>query len=56
MMLAGYNDLPSHRAMLDREGRRPADVAIIGDEDEVAAGLAAFADAGATSSLRSSSP
>ncbi|MCB9371604.1 MAG: TIGR03564 family F420-dependent LLM class oxidoreductase [Microthrixaceae bacterium] len=49
MLLAGYNDLPSYRAMLDREGAAgPADVAIIGDEDEVAAGLAAFADAGAT--------
>lgn len=49
MILAGYNDLPSYRAMLDREGAAgPADVAIIGDEDEVAAGLAAFADAGAT--------
>ena len=49
MILAGYNDLPSYRAMMDLEGADgPADVAIIGDEDEVAAGLAAFADAGAT--------
>lgn len=49
MILAGYNDLPSYRAMMDREGAEgPADVAIIGDEDEVAAGLAAFADAGST--------
>ncbi len=49
MILANYNDLPSYRAMLDREGAAgPADVAIIGDEDEVAAGLARFADAGAT--------
>jgi F420-dependent oxidoreductase-like protein len=49
MILAGYNDLPSYRAMMDREGAEgPADVAIIGNEDEVAAGLTAFADAGAT--------
>ena len=49
MILAGYNDLPSYRAMMDLEGADgPADVAIIGDEDEVAAGLAAFAAAGAT--------
>lgn len=49
MILAGYNDLPSYRAMMDLEGADgPADVAIIGDEDEVTAGLAAFADAGAT--------
>jgi len=49
VMLAGYNDLPSYRAMMDREGvAGPADLAIIGDEDTVAAGLAAFADAGAT--------
>lgn len=48
-VLAGYNDLPSYRAMLDREGAAgPADVAVIGDEDEVAAGLARFAEAGAT--------
>jgi 5,10-methylenetetrahydromethanopterin reductase len=49
MILAGYNDLPSYRAMMDREGvDGPADVAIIGNEDEVAAELARFAEAGAT--------
>jgi len=49
MILANYNDLPSYRAMLDREGAAgPADVAIIGNEDEVTEGLAAFAAAGAT--------
>ncbi len=48
-ILVGYNDLPSYRAMLDREGAATAgDVAIIGNEDEVREGLAAFADAGAT--------
>ena len=49
MILANYNDLPSYRAMLDREGAGgPADVAIIGNEDEVTEGLAAFEAAGAT--------
>lgn len=48
-VLGGYNDLPSYRAMLDREGAGgPADVAVVGDEDAVRAGLAAFAEAGAT--------
>jgi F420-dependent oxidoreductase-like protein len=48
-ILAGYDDLPSYRAILDREGAaRAGDVAIIGDEDEVRAGLARFAEAGAT--------
>jgi alkanesulfonate monooxygenase SsuD/methylene tetrahydromethanopterin reductase-like flavin-dependent oxidoreductase (luciferase family) len=48
-VLAGYNDLPSYRAMLDREGAEgPGEVAIVGDEGEVRAGLARFAEAGAT--------
>ena len=48
-ILAGYDDLPSYRAILDREGvARAGDVAVIGDEDEVRAGLARFAEAGAT--------
>lgn len=48
-LLAGYNDLPSYRGVMDTEGAGgPADVSIIGNEDEVRAGLAAFADAGAT--------
>ena len=42
-----YGQLPSYRAMLDKEGAAgPADVAIIGDEDAVAAQIAALADAG----------
>jgi F420-dependent oxidoreductase-like protein len=46
---AVYGNLPSYRAMLDREGAAgPADVAIIGDEDAVAARIAAVAAAGAT--------
>ena len=48
-LLAGYNDLPSYRGVMDAEGAGgPADVSIVGNEDEVRAGLAAFADAGAT--------
>ncbi|MDO3646443.1 LLM class F420-dependent oxidoreductase [Nocardia mangyaensis] len=44
-----YGALPSYRAMLDREGAAtPADLAIIGTEDEVATRLRAIADAGAT--------
>jgi F420-dependent oxidoreductase-like protein len=44
-----YGQLPSYRAMLDREGaRHPGDVAIVGTEDEVAAQLAGLADAGVT--------
>ena len=48
-VLAGYNDLPSYRGVMDAEGAGgPEDVSLVGDEDEVRAGLAAFADAGAT--------
>ncbi len=44
-----YNQLPSYRAMLDREeAEGPADVAIVGDEETVAAQLTRIADAGAT--------
>ena len=44
-----YGQLPSYRAMLDREGAAgPGDVAIVGDEDAVADQLTALADAGVT--------
>ena len=44
-----YGTLPSYRAMLDKEGAAgPADVAIIGDEDAVRAGIQRYADAGTT--------
>jgi len=47
--LAIYGQLPSYRAMLDREGAAgPGDVAIAGDEDTVAAQIMALADAGVT--------
>jgi F420-dependent oxidoreductase-like protein len=44
-----YGHLPSYRAMLDREGASgPADVALVGDEATVRAGIEQFAEAGAT--------
>jgi F420-dependent oxidoreductase-like protein len=47
--LAIYPNLPSYRAMLDKEGAQgPADVAFVGDEEAVAAAVARLAEAGAT--------
>jgi len=47
-----YGQLPSYRAMLDREGvTGPEEVAIIGDEATVAAQVQRVADAGATELL-----
>lgn len=44
-----YGQLPSYRAMLDREGADgPADVAIIGDEDAVSERIRALESAGVT--------
>jgi F420-dependent oxidoreductase-like protein len=44
-----YGMLPSYRAMLDREGAKdPADVALVGSEAEVKAGIERLADAGVT--------
>ena len=44
-----YGQLPSYRAMLDKEGAAgPADVAIVGDEAALAAGIKAVEAAGAT--------
>jgi F420-dependent oxidoreductase-like protein len=44
-----YGMLPSYRAMMDREGvAGPADLAIVGDEDKVAAKLDELAKAGVT--------
>lgn len=44
-----YGNLPSYRAMLDAEGAGgPADVAIVGDEETVAAGVKTMAEAGVT--------
>jgi 5,10-methylenetetrahydromethanopterin reductase len=44
-----YGQLPSYRAMLDREGAAgPADVALVGDEDAIAARIMDLAAAGVT--------
>lgn len=44
-----YPTLPSYRAMLDREeAERPSDIALVGGEREVRAGLRRLAEAGAT--------
>jgi F420-dependent oxidoreductase-like protein len=44
-----YGTLPSYRAMLDREGAaQPGDVALVGSESELRAGLRRLADAGVT--------
>ena len=44
-----YGQLPSYRAMLDKEGAAgPADIAIIGSEAEVAERIASLADIGVT--------
>jgi F420-dependent oxidoreductase-like protein len=51
---AMYADIPSYRAMLDREGvAGPADVAIVGDEEAVTRAMQQLADAGATEILAS---
>ena len=48
-VFAVYGELPSYRAMLDREGAAgPADVAIVGDEDAVGAQISALSEAGVT--------
>jgi 5,10-methylenetetrahydromethanopterin reductase len=47
--MAIYGQLPSYRAMLDKEGAAgPGDVAIVGDEEAVAAQIGALADDGVT--------
>ncbi|MDZ7675712.1 MAG: TIGR03564 family F420-dependent LLM class oxidoreductase [Acidimicrobiales bacterium] len=53
-MFSVYGQLPSYRAMLDREGAEgPADLAIIGDEDEVAERLRGLDAAGVTDLMAS---
>lgn len=48
-VFAIYPTLPSYRAMLDREGAsHPSDIALVGSEEQVAAGVARLAHAGAT--------
>ena len=44
-----YGQLPSYRAMLDREGAEgPADIAIVGDENTLRGEIKRFEDAGVT--------
>ena len=44
-----YPNLPSYKAMLDKEGAEgAADIGFVGDEEAVAASIARLADAGAT--------
>jgi 5,10-methylenetetrahydromethanopterin reductase len=48
-VFAIYGQLPSYRAMLDREGAAgPADIAIVGSADEVVERVGALADIGVT--------
>jgi alkanesulfonate monooxygenase SsuD/methylene tetrahydromethanopterin reductase-like flavin-dependent oxidoreductase (luciferase family) len=47
--LTVYGQLPSYRAMLDREGAvGPADVAIVGDENQLRGQIKRFEDMGVT--------
>jgi 5,10-methylenetetrahydromethanopterin reductase len=49
-----YGQLPSYRAMLDREGvDGPAGIAIVGDETAIRAGVQRIADAGGTDFIAS---
>jgi hypothetical protein len=49
--------MPSYRAMLDREGLAgPADLALVGDEKTLDAGLARMRDAGTTDFIASIIP
>jgi hypothetical protein len=44
-----YGQLPSYRAMLDREGAAgPADIAIVGDENQLRGAIKRFDDLGVT--------
>ncbi len=48
-VFAIYGQLPSYRAMLDKEGaEQPGDIALAGDENAVAAQITALAEAGVT--------
>ncbi len=48
-VFAIYGQLPSYRAMLDREGAEgPADIAVVGSADEVVERVGALADIGVT--------
>jgi F420-dependent oxidoreductase-like protein len=56
-VFAIYGQLPSYRAMLDREGAaNPGDVGIVGDEATLRAGIASLRSAGVTHFLASVYP
>ncbi|MYW75362.1 LLM class F420-dependent oxidoreductase, partial [Pseudonocardia sp. SID8383] len=49
---AGYARLPSYEGVLEREGlSSPGGLVVAGDENVIAAGIARYADAGATDLL-----
>ncbi|WP_222853960.1 hypothetical protein [Fodinicola acaciae] len=51
-LLAFYDQLPSYQRVVAAEGvSRAADLALVGDEETVAAGVRAYFDAGATEVL-----
>ena len=55
--LVVYGQMPSYRAMLDKEGLAgPADLALVGDEKTLDAGLARLASAGVTDFIASIVP
>ncbi|HEU4431009.1 MAG TPA: LLM class F420-dependent oxidoreductase, partial [Myxococcota bacterium] len=55
--LVVYGQLPSYRAMLDKEGLAgPADLALVGDARTLDAGLARLASAGVTDFVASIVP
>ena len=48
-MLAVYNELPSYRSMLDKEGyQSPVDAALVGDENSLRKSIARIKDSGVT--------
>lgn len=48
-MLGSYNDLPSYRRVMDRDGSEgPGAASLLGDEDEVSTMIERYADAGCT--------
>lgn len=51
-LFGGYGQLPSYRAMLDREGAAgPADISLVGDESTVRGEIERLAESGATDFL-----
>jgi F420-dependent oxidoreductase-like protein len=56
-MLQMYGTLPSYRAMLDREGATgPADIALVGNEEQVGAAIEQLAETGTTDLIAAIAP